>query len=441
MNFGYAAIPLQSLSQQSKPDLSLVLKKAMPAVVNVSMLGEIPDPESPFLKQEIDKMAEMKNLPPRIKQFAGMGSGVIIDAQKGLIVTNAHVVDMAKAIVVTLSDGRHFQAVKIGKDDKSDIAVLRIQADHLTALSFGDSNRLTIGEFVAAIGSPFGLNQTVTLGIVSGLNRYGLGIEGMENFIQTDAPINPGNSGGALIDTQGYLIGMNTAIISSDPNGGNVGVGFAIPSNMVKSVVEQLLKFGKVQRGMLGIFVQTVTPDIAKAVGADTLSGAIVTGVMPYSSAEKEGLKTGDIIVKINNQEIQSYADVVNTLGLFPLNQQVQLTLIRDGKKQTINVMMIDPNSADKKQFEVNPFLYGLTLKKVAIDTPDRGYIEGVQILNIKNFSPASSVGLLPGDIIVTANQIPTKTIKDLKQAAKAHNDYLLLYVQRQHQALFVVVK
>lgn len=440
LNVGYAKIPMASLSL-GESSMAPALKNAMPAVVNISMQGEIPEPESPFLKHEIDQIAKSKNLSPRIRQFSGVGSGVIVDADKGLIVTNAHVVDMSKTIIVTLSDGRRFSAMKVGADNKSDLAVLRIQASHLTALPFGDSSQLKVGDIVAAIGSPFGLNQTVTSGIISSLNRSGLGLESLENFIQTDAPINPGNSGGALIDMQGRLIGVNTAIFSTNENGGNVGVGFAIPSNMVKSVVEQLLKFGKVHRGVMGIVVQTVTPDIAKALGADTANGAVVTGVMPYSAAEKAKLMVGDIIVKINDQAVQSYADVVDTLGLYPMGQPTWLTVIRDGKLQKINATTADVRVAQKKQLEANPFLYGLVLQNISIDTPDRGYVEGVQILDVKDFSPASAVGLSPGDIILSANQTPTKTVGDLKREAQKSKGSLLLFVLHQRQSLFVVLQ
>jgi S1-C subfamily serine protease len=240
---------------------------------------------------------------------------------------------------------------------------------------------------------------------------------------------------------QGRLIGVNTAIFSTSEGGGNVGVGFAIPSNMVKSIVEQLLKFGKVNRGMMGILVQTATPDIAKALGADVTSGAVITGIMPYSPAETAKLMVGDIIIKINDQAVQSYADVVNTLGLYPVGQPTTLTIIRGGKTQEIKAATADAKAARKKQVEVNPFLYGLVMQNIAIDTPDRGYIEGVHILDVKDFSPASTVGLSPGDIILSANQMPTKTVNDLKRIAQTSKGPLLLFVLHQRQSLFVVLQ
>ncbi|MBU1628554.1 MAG: trypsin-like peptidase domain-containing protein, partial [Gammaproteobacteria bacterium] len=235
---------------QQKPSLSHMLKQALPGVVNIVSQGELPIPNDPFLRRELEQQQHGASVEQN-KHFVSVGSGVIIDAEHGLIITNAHVVNLARNITVTLNDGRHFQAKKIGEDDTTDIAVLQINATDLTSIPFGDSNKLVVGDFVAAIGSPLGLKQSVTSGIVSALHRSDLGIEGLENFIQTDAPINMGNSGGALMNMDGQLVGINTALLSG--SGGNIGIGFAIPSNMAKSVVAQILEFGKVQRGLMGV--------------------------------------------------------------------------------------------------------------------------------------------------------------------------------------------
>jgi serine protease Do len=429
-----AELPPNATQQHS---LAPMLKKAMPAVVNIVNRGTIQLFNDPFLKRELMKHKEFRMLDN--KHFVSFGSGVIIDAKKGLIVTNAHLVDFSRTITVTLSDGRHYHAKKIGADNETDIAVIQIQAPNLIALAMADSNNITIGDFVVAIGSPFGLKQSVTSGIVSALNRSNLGIEGYENFIQTDAPINIGNSGGALVNMQGELIGINTALISN--SGGNVGIGFAIPSNMTKSIVDQLLKFGKVHRGLMGVLVQTLTPDVARAFKQTKTKGAIVSYVVPYSPAAIAGIKVGDIITKLNDKKIKSSDDIRNLTGLLRIGDTAKLTIIRNDKKINIAVRTSDPSSSKQKDLKNNPYFYGVQLLNVTEQNPAHGYTTGIRVLAVDEYSPAGTAGLRPGDVIVSANHIKVKSIKALQKAATPNESGLLLNILRENGAVFLVIK
>src|SRR3990167_7917474 len=281
--------------------LAPLLQKALPAIVNIKAQIKVTDIDTlKELQKQRKREGDSGNLPPNV--VVSVASCVIVEAKNGYILTNAHVIEDAQSITVTLDDGRHYNAKLIGSDKPSDIALLQIKAKNLTAIPLGDSNKLKVGDFVAAIGNPFGLSQTVTSGIISALERTALGIEPYENFIQTDAPINPGNSGGALIDMQGFLVGINTAILA--PSRGSIGIGFAIPANMAKSVMDQLIHYGNVQRGALGIGAQDITPELASAFDLPTSKGAVVTTVFSNSSAQKSGLHVGDIITSVNGIDI-----------------------------------------------------------------------------------------------------------------------------------------
>ena len=415
-----------------------MLKKVMPAVVNIRVEGQLPVSISNGQNQQ--SQAKIKPT----QKFEKFGSGVIINADKGYILTNEHVVAYAKTITVTLSDNRHFTAKLIGTDPASDIAVLKITAKNLHAIPLGDSNTLQVGDFVAAIGSPFGLNKTVTAGIISALQRNDLNIENYENFIQTDAAINPGNSGGALVNYNGKLIGINTAIVAPLPGAGNVGIGFAIPINMAYSVMQQLIKYGKIHRGSLGIFVQPLTPTLALALHSPTSQqGAVVTAVTLGSPAKTAGLRAGDVILSINNKAVQTPFDVRNILGLLRANSKILITLTRDGKKLTIHAIITDTKSQMQNLQQKQPFLSGLSLSNVnQIQSSLHGAINGgVQVLTINSQSPADIAGLLPGDIIVSANRQPVNNIAALYKAAKQDKHQLLLNVIRSSGALFVVIK
>ena len=372
-------------------------------------------------------------------KFKAVGSGVIIDAKKGYIVTNAHVIRDAKVITVTLSDGRMSRAKMIGKDSASDIAVLQIKADHLHAVPFSDSNKLAVGDFVATIGNPFGLHQTVTSGIVSALNRDDLGIEGYENFIQTDAPINPGNSGGALINLKGQLVGINTAIIG--PVRGNVGIGFAIPSNMVKNVMDQLIKYGHVKRGMLGVMVENLSPDLADAFNVPGQKGALVTQVTPHSPAEKGGVKAEDIITKVNDNAVTNAAQIRTMVGLQRVGSTLDLTINRHGKTKNLSATLTDPKHIAQHSTKASPFLAGARLRDIDEMAPTGHHVVGVQVRQADITSNAWLGGLRPGDVIVAADKQPVKSITQLTAITKQFkHDHLLLKVWRNGVNLYMVL-
>jgi Do/DeqQ family serine protease len=341
----YALPPPVIETNKTIPGISSMLSMVMPAVVNVTVMGEMrgvvpnsrnssPQPGAPYPNN---------NGAPYFRQFTEIGSGVIIDAAKGYIVTNAHVVMDAKVTTVTLSDGRRFKAKLVGADKLSDIALLQIKTDNLVAVPLGDSDALQVGDFVAAIGNPFGLQQTVTSGIVSALHRSDLGIEGYENFIQTDASINPGNSGGALVNLKGELVGINTALIG--PVSANVGIGLSIPSNMVREVLNQLIKSGKVERGVLGVMVQDLTPALADAFGIQGKRGALVADVSPGSPADKAGIKSQDVVEKINDTVITSGPQLRNMVGLMPLATKVNIVVRRRDKTINLTATIVSPKA------------------------------------------------------------------------------------------------
>jgi serine protease Do/serine protease DegQ len=314
------------------PSLAPMIRKASPAVVNIATRGTIRErgSQNPLLDDPFFR--RFFTVPPggRERSFQSAGSGVIFDARKGYIVTNAHVVENASEITVTLQDGRDLKAEIVGSDAPSDVAVLKVTADGLAQIALGDSAKSEVGDFVVAIGNPFGLQHTVTSGIISGLSRSGISPDGYEDFIQTDASINPGNSGGALVNLRGELIGINTAILSR--SGGNIGIGFAIPVNMAHSVMDQLIRYGAVKRGELGVSMYTVTPGIAHSLGLNTVNGALVSQVIEGSAAEAAGIRTGDVITTVNGQAVKSNSELRNAIGLLRLGDKVDVGLVRDGK-------------------------------------------------------------------------------------------------------------
>ncbi len=323
------------------PSLAPMIRKVSPAVVNVATRGTIREhADNPLLKDPFFR--RYFDLPqgsaPRERLFRSAGSGVIFDARQGYIVTNAHVVENATEITVTLQDGRDLKADVIGSDQPSDVAVLKVPAEGLSQIPLGDSSRLEVGDFVVAIGNPFGLQHTVTSGIVSGLSRTGINPDSYEDFIQTDASINPGNSGGALVNLRGELIGINTEILSS--SGGNMGIGFAIPVNMARSVMEQLIRYGSVRRGQLGVSMYTVTPDIAHSLGLASAAGALVSSVVEGSPADKAGVRVGDVITAVNGQPVKSNSELRNAIGLLRVGDAVDIGLVRDGKPLQVTAVI-----------------------------------------------------------------------------------------------------
>lgn len=429
-------------SEPPMPTLAPVLKAAMPAIVNVAVQGFVP---GNILPQEGGQKGDSQSRgAAKPRKFHSIGSGVIIDPENGIIITNDHVIRNASLITVTLNDGRRLEAKLIGGDNETDVAVLKIDAKKLQSLPIGNSDKVEVGDFVIAIGNPFGLNsignsQSATFGIVSAMKRSDLNIEGIENFIQTDAAINPGNSGGALVNTKGELVGINTAIISL--YGGNVGIGFAIPINMAKDVAEQIIKFGSVHRGLMGIFVQHLTPELAQAMGySETFKGALISQVNENSPAEKAGLKAGDVIVQINDTSITQASHVKNTVSLLRAGSTATIKIKRQDKAMTFKVVVTDIKQHEEKLQSKNPFLYGLGLSEFEQDSPLHGHVVGVQVVGASENSAGWRAGLRPGDIIVSANNKPTTSTNALQSIAKENNKQLLVQVLRGAGALYILI-
>src|ERR1700737_1688069 len=372
----YAALPAPVADAAPMPSLAPMVKRVSPAVVNIATRGTIKEEpgqrnpllDDPFFRRFFDAPPDSK---PRERQFQSPGSGVIVDAKNGYIITNHHVVENASEITITLLDNRSFSAKVIGSDEGADIAVLQAKQPNLIAMALGDSTRLEVGDYVVAIGNPFGLQHTVTAGIVSALGRTGINPDGYEDFIQTDASINPGNSGGALVNLRGELIGINTAILSR--SGGNIGIGFAIPVNMAHSVMDQLVKYGSVKRGLLGVSMYTVTPDIAQSLGLANAQGALVSQVVDGSPAEKAGIHTGDVITSINGQPVKSNGELRNAIGLMRVGDKVEIGLVREGKPLHVTAVIADTStpqtSSNTTPEGIHRSFEGATL----VDAPDAG--------------------------------------------------------------------
>lgn len=421
----FAHIPNALMKNQAE-GLAPMLQNVTPAIVNVAVEKEVPG----------DNTVESENNPANRQQVA-VASGVIFNAEKGFIVTNAHVIDDQKFIFVTLKSGRRYRAKLIGKDTGFDIAIIQIKAPKLTAIPFADSDQLQVGNFVAAIGNPFGLTQTVTSGVISALNRSEPRIEGFQSFIQTDAPINPGNSGGALINLQGQLIGINTAIVS--PSYGNSGIGFSIPSNMVKSVIDQLIQYGKVERGMLGVIAQDITPELADALNLKPDEGTIVTQIVPGSAAEKAGVHVQDVIQSLDDKIIHSSAQLRNTLGLMRPGTKIKLQLIRDHNPLTITASVGDPNA--NVSLRQQPFIAGLRLRDIDELEGDGSHLTGVLVVGVNDDSPGLLAGLMAGDVITQVNDKKITHLDQLEKMALAESKQLLLKISRGQNSLFLVVE
>lgn len=422
----------------TNPSLAPMLQKVLPSVVNIRAIIKplpfrMPD-ASPQQRENNENQDNPLTLPENI---LSVGSGVIVDADKGYVLTNAHVIDDAQTITVTLGDGRHFTAKVIGIDKPSDIALLQIPAKNLTVIVIADSNSLKVGDYVAAIGNPFGLSQTVTSGIVSALGRTTLGLESFENFIQTDAPINPGNSGGALINMQGELIGISTAILAPDRT--NIGIGFAIPSNMAKSIMQQLIEYGDVKRGALGIGAQDVTPELASAFNLKDTKGAIVTLVMANSPAQKAGLEIGDIIKSVNGSVIKNSNDVVNTIGFLRVDSKIRIEILRHHKTLQLSTVLTDPKKRQEINQNLDPFLYGVGLKDFSLFSPIHGKIEGVLVVSVEGDSNAWQSDLRPGDVIISANQQQVTSITALRKII-SNEKHVVLNILRGPGAIFIVI-
>ena len=418
------------------PSLAPIVKRVSAAVVNIATRGTIkenagqrnPLLDDPFFRRFFDAPP---NAQPRERQFQSAGSGVIIDAKKGYIVTNYHVVENANEITVTLLDNRTFSAKVVGTDEGSDIALLQAKQPDLVAMPLGDSSRLQVGDYVLAIGNPFGLQHTVTAGIVSALGRSGINPEGYEDFIQTDASINPGNSGGALVNLRGELVGINSAILSR--SGGNIGIGFAIPVNMVKSVMAQLIRYGQVKRGVLGVNIYDVTPEIAKEFGLHETSGALVAGVVQGSAAEQAGIKTGDIITSINDAPMKTAGELRNAIGMMRVGSSVRIGFLRDGKARQLTARISEPAEADTANAgTINKALDGAELA----DAPGGGIL----VKSIQEGSSAAQSGLRANDMIIGVGRNAIANTKALRTMAKGAN-FLMLKVRRGASILLIPIR
>ncbi|HEX4648580.1 MAG TPA: DegQ family serine endoprotease [Steroidobacteraceae bacterium] len=429
-----AAMP-PAVGETPLPTLAPMIKKVSPAVVNIATRGTIRErgPQNPLLEDPFFR--RFFDVPPdsgtRSRPFQSAGSGVIVDAKAGYILTNAHVVENANEITVTLQDGRDLKAEVVGSDAPSDVAVLKVKPEGLAQVQLGDSTKLEVGDFVVAIGNPFGLQHTVTSGIVSGLSRTGINPDTYEDFIQTDASINPGNSGGALVNLRGELIGINTAILSR--SGGNIGIGFAIPVNMARSVMEQLIKFGSVKRGVLGVSMYAMTPDIARSLGLNNATGALVSQVVDGSPAAKAGIHAGDVITSVNGQSVKSNGELHNTIGLMRVGDKVDIGLVRDGKPLHVTAVIAAAVELTGGPAGIHKGLEGATL----VDAPDAG---GALVRSVEAGSAAAEAGLRADDVIVGANRGRVGDLRELRERAKGAT-VLVLEVRRGGTVLLIPLR
>ena len=421
-------------NSQGEPSLAPMLKEVIPAVVNISVKGT--KKVSPMLQipEEFRFMFPQLNR-ERQREFRALGSGVIIDAKEGYIVTNCHVVTDANEIRIALSDGREFDATKVGEDEHTDLALLKLEdPEDLVALPMmSDTSKLEVGDFVVAIGNPFGLGQTVTSGIISALGRTGLNIENIENFIQTDAAINSGNSGGALVNLRGELVGINTAILG--PNGGNIGIGFAIPVDMVKTVVHQLQEFGEVHRGTLGVTGSELNSDLAESFDYKGKAGAFVNEVLEGGAADKAGVQAGDIITSINGKPIKSFGELRAMIATLGAGADIKLGIFRDGRNLTLDVTLQEPDEISGNDAgQLSSIFEGATLAN-----HDGG---GVEVTDVATRSNAYQFGFRKGDVITTVNRDQIKGLSDLKsKLSKSKDKVLALRIERGDNVLYVTIR
>jgi serine protease Do/serine protease DegQ len=432
-----AALPAM-VDTQALPSLAPMLERATPAVVNIATESRVASRRNPLLEDPFFR--HFFNIPdqPREQTAQSVGSGVVVDAKRGYVITNHHVVEGADTITVTLRDGRRLKAKVVGSDSQSDVAVIQIPGGNLTALPLADSDALRVGDFVVAVGNPFGLGQTVTSGIVSALGRTGLGIQGYEDFIQTDASINPGNSGGALVNLRGELVGVNTAIIA--PGGGNVGIGFAIPANMVARLMNQIVAHGSVKRGQLGVSVQDLTPDLARAFNIPASQGAVIAQVSPRSAAARAGLREGDVVLSINGRPVRDGGGLRNTIGLLEVGEAVRLEILRDGKPLTLEAKVGEYAPARADGEALNPRLAGATLEEIGPNSPLAGKVQGVLIAEVESRSPAARAGLRKGDVILAINQQRVASPADLQPLVN-NRDTLLINLLRGREELVLAFR
>src|SRR5579864_4460942 len=435
----------------SRNSFAPVVKRVVPAVVSITsskmvktgLEGEGQGQMDPLFRQFFGEQGRQFNM-PRERRAEGMGSGVIVSPE-GYILTNNHVIDGANEVRVTLADRREFKARVVGADPKTDVAVLKIDAQNLQPIVIGESDKLQVGDYVLAVGNPFGLGKTVTMGIVSAMGRGNLGIEDYENFIQTDASINPGNSGGALVNDRGELVGINTAILSHG-SGGNEGIGFAIPINMARNVMSQILDHGKVNRAYLGIMVQDITPGISKAMNLKNMKGVLVGDVSPNGPAQKSGIKRGDIILDVNGKTMEDSRELRNTISMMDPNATVNLKLVRNGSPTDVTVKLgelpTDKEQAKTEQGSSDKALDGVTVETLDAQSARQlglpASTTGVVVTDLNPSSPLASAGLRTGDVIQEVNHQPVKNVAQFEEAVRKAGNNPLLLVNRKGSTLFL---
>ena len=439
MVFGIAIISLISYSHAAIPkneegtlitSLAPLVKTVAPAVVNIRVSQTVKS-RSPYDDEMFRRFFGAPNTPNNSREVQSAGSGVIVDAKNGYILTNHHVVSGADKIQISLIDENTLEAEIIGSDPATDIAVLKVEAENLTDIEIGDSDQVEVGDFVIAIGNPFGLGNTVTSGIVSALGRTGISSSGYEDFIQTDASINPGNSGGALVNMQGELVGINSAIISR--SGGNVGIGFAVPSEIAQSIMSQLLDFGEVRRGLLGVSIHTIDEENAEILGVESKSGAMITAIEPGSAAEEAGLRVEDIITRVNDEKISNARDLQNAIGLKGSGERVTILFIRQSNELETSAVLGQQKIARQIGSDIHPGLVGAQFSSSANKV-------GVEVTDVESGSPADQRGLEKGDLIVAVNRMRVENIQQLESIAQ-NNDILYLMFERENRTLILRIQ
>jgi Do/DeqQ family serine protease len=422
---------------QPLPTLAPMLARATPAVVNIAVVARAPMEANPLLRDPFFR--RFFGVPDQPQQGElSAGSGVIVDAARGLVITNHHVVKDAQEIVVGTKDRRVFKAQLVGSDPGTDIALLRIPPEGLTAIPFADSDRVNVGDFVVAIGNPFGIGQTVTSGIVSAVGRSGLSMEGYEEFIQTDASINPGNSGGALVNLRGELVGINSAIFGP---GANIGIGFAVPVNMARAVMDQILRFGEVRRGRLGVTTQDVTPAVAKQLGLTVTEGAVVQKIEPGSTAEQAGLRPRDVVTATNGRPIRSSGELRNRIGLTPVGEEVDMTVLRDGRPVRIRARIGEPFQVTVLAGEAVPQLAGARVADLAPGMPLYGQVEAIVVASVEPSSSAFRNGLRAGDLIYGVNRVRVRNVKQLFEALRTAEQPLRISLVRGENRITLIIR
>jgi serine protease Do/serine protease DegQ len=431
----HAGVPADA---RGLPTLAPLVTQVTPAVVNISVVTRAPMEDNPLLRDPFfRRFFNLPDRPQRREQAAG--SGVIVDAARGYVLTNHHVIKDAEQVLVTLKDRRQFQARIVGSDPGTDVAVVQIEPRDLVGLRIGDSDQLNVGDYVIAIGNPFGIGQTVTSGIVSALGRSGLSPEGYEDFIQTDASINPGNSGGALVNLRGELVGINTAIIG--PAGGNVGIGFAVPSNMARAVLTQIVKYGEVRRGRLGIEMVDLNPEISKRLGVTLLEGVAIAAVQGGSPAEKAGLRERDIVTVMNGRPIHGAAELRARLALTPVGDDVELRVLRGSETRTLRMKIAPLQAVSTVEGQTVPQLPGMRVVEIERGSALYQRIQGLVVSGVDEGSRGWQAGFRPGDIIYAVNRRRTRTLAEFFTSLRAAEHSYTVSLLRGDFNLSIVVR